>query len=397
MGFFSNLFRKKEENDAYESLLDGIDFEEHVPKKARSARQTAKDEQELVHCCERLMEQTNQLKKEKQDYDIDTAYFNDTDIIDALPPTEKAQLAETAMNIMNMSQTREMYTNWQSKNISEERMMEFDHAKNRMPEVISKLKSNESYQSVVKRDMQKLEGEKNVWNYERMDLKKRLRVMRVALMVLASLFVILAVTFGVLTLYYKIDMTLLLSVTGIITVVVGFVIYAFSGKTEKECKQAEANLNRALTLSNQMKAKYVGITNAVEYVYDRYRVHNSYELEYLYNEYLQVSHERDQFEHANAELEYLHRVLLRQMAGYGMYDTSVWIYQAAALADPKEMVEVRHRLLEHRQKIRDRMEKQIEAIRREYDRMQEIISVNPSFKKDVKDIMEMIEQILATY
>ena len=39
-----------------------------------------------------------------------------------------------------------------------------------------------------------------------------------------------------------------------------------------------------------------------------------------------------------------------------MSDCEVWLYQANAIIDSREMVEVRHRLILRRQKIRERIE-----------------------------------------
>mgnify|MGYP006990129913 CR=1 FL=1 len=61
-------------------------------------------------------------------------------------------------------------------------------------------------------------------------------------------------------------------------------------------------------------------------------------------------------------LDLYHGVLTTQMKKIGLKDPEIWIYQPEALADEKEMVEVRHRLNDRRGKLREKMEYNQEII-----------------------------------
>lgn len=399
MKIWKKIFGKKERQPKAESDIESINFDEldAVEKKAgKNLGNEIGQEQELIACCERIMERTNELKREKEEYDILTGYLNDTQIIDGLPENEKQQLMETATNILNISKTKDSYAK-QSKRISDERISEFDTMKDEIPRAVQQLKSNEAYQSMVKHDMQHLDGEKSAWGYERTMITEQQSLFQKLLFAVFAVFLISAAVFTVLTMGYGMDLTLIGSVVEIVVVAIGFLFYLLIQQNVKKLKTAEANLNRAITLSNQMKAKYVNITRAVDFAYEKYHVRSAYEFQYLWDEYLHAVKEREGFERANEDLEYYNRVMIRQLRNYQLYDASIWPHQAEALADRKEMVEVKHHFLERRQNVRKRMDSQAEGIRQERMKIKILTEGHTKLKDEISEILESVDQLLSNF
>ncbi len=392
MGLFRKLFgklSKKKANDIseeYEEIISGANYEHSY----------IGSEQSVIGSCEKIMELVGDLKKEKSEYEVLTGYLNDTEIIINLPENEREDLAQTAKNIINLNTTKDKYR-MKSVQIPDERMSEFDRVQNDMPDRINDLKSNEAYQNVVKRDMQHLEGEKHLWAIEISEISSEQSLLNRLLYVILVVFAVWMVICAVATVRYRIDMNLpALSVSAAIAAAV-MIIFVRIQNNQKRLKQAEANINRAIVLLNQMKAKYVTITNAVNYAYEKYNVKSSYELGYLWEQYLQAVRERDAYERANEDLDYYKKVLLRELGDYNLFDKNIWIHAAPALVDDKEMVEIRHKYIEQRQKCRSRIEQIVKNMQYEYDRISKAAEKEAALSSEVRDILEVVEALIKQY
>ena len=66
--------------------------------------------------------------------------------------------------------------------------------------------------------------------------------------------------------------------------------------------------------------------------------------------------QKEKFEQNSDDIDYFNNRMIRELSAYRLYDSRVWIPQAAALIDHKEMVEITHNLVMRRQKLRSRME-----------------------------------------
>ncbi|MCR5784271.1 MAG: hypothetical protein K6G40_01335 [Eubacterium sp.] len=392
MGLFSKIFGRFRKKDTYEETLE-YDFKDKMRSYENSE---VSGEQRVIEGCEKIMELVKDLKKEKSEYDVLTGYLNDTEILLNLAEEDKDDLAQTASNIINLSSTKDRYR-MKSAQISDERMSEFDTVKDDMPDRINTIKSNEAYQNVVKRDMQHLEGEKHSWAIEISEITEEQSLLNKVLYIILFLFAAWMIICGIATLHYNIDMNLAALSVGAVIAVIVMLLYVRIQTNQKNLKQAEVNINRAIVLLNQMKAKYVTITNAVNYAYEKYDVKSSYELGYLWEQYLQAVREREAYERANEDLDYYNKVLLRELKTYKLFDESIWIYNAAALVDDKEMVEVRHRFIEQRQKCRSRIENVVADMKDEYQSINKIISSKSEIDPQVKEILSIVEALIKQY
>lgn len=122
------------------------------------------------------------------------------------------------------------------------------------------------------------------------------------------------------------------------------------------------NRNHAISLENHVKIKYVNIKNAVDYTCEKYHARNSQELEYVFEQYQDEAREKEKFRKTSDDLDYYSKSLIQYLMRLRMYDARVWINHANAIVDSREMVELKHNLIERRQKLRVRMEYQIRAI-----------------------------------
>lgn len=388
MGLVSGLFGKFLKN---RRTINEDEYEEFADSDSQMS-----SEQQVINCCERIMDLVRDLKKEKSEYDILTGYLKDAEILSSLPGEDKEDIRATAKSISSLDKTKDKYR-MQSAQISDDRIAEFEPLEKELPDRINTLKSNEAYQSVVKRDMQYLEGEKHSWAIEIHDISGQQSMLNKALYLILVLFIGWMVICAVLTAEYRIDMNFAaIAVSAVIAVVI-MLIYVRIQNNQRKLKQAEANINRAIVLLNQMKAKYVNITNAVNYAYDKFNVKSSYELNYLWEQYTLAVRERQAYERANEDLDYYHRVLMRELSAYHLYDKSIWIYNIAALIDDKEMVEVKHKFFERRQKSRSRIENIVSDMQTEHDNIGRLIGNEGELTSETKEILDVVERLIAQY
>ena len=80
---------------------------------------------------------------------------------------------------------------------------------------------------------------------------------------------------------------------------------------------------------------------------------------------------------------------MRILAGYQLYDAKVWVGQAVALVDPKEMVEVKHDLINRRQKVREQITNNLKLLKQQRVEAEQLLD-------KVKGVRPQVEQILFT-
>ena len=406
------LFRKKKKPQYVEEILE---FGEEIDlrskrraekaKKIQKARQSAAAEQSgnenqgqenkksiATEYCEQIMDAARNLEETKREYKTVTDYLTDIQIIENLPEPEFEKIQETAQNVMNLNEARDAYLN-RTKTISDAQFVQMEQLEYEMPEIIKRLQENEAYQNVVKRDMQYLEGEKQEWHYYQESLEQEKKLLHRLLYALIGLFAAAVAAIVILGLSMKFDIKMPFVAAALISGALGGMMVWRYQNDGMELKKAHANINRAIVLMNKVKFKYVNVTNAVDYACEKYHVKNSYELSYIWDQYLEAVKEREKYERTNDDLEYFNDKLVRQLHAYRLYDARIWIHQAKAVMDKKEMVEVKHELLVRRQKLRAGMESQADNIRTARKEIENLVKNRPGGSKEIKAILDSVDEM----
>jgi len=146
-------------------------------------------------------------------------------------------------------------------------------------------------------------------------------------------------------------------------------------------------------LLNSVKMRYVSVTSAVDYACEKYHVHNSKEMNYIWEQYLEAIKEQEKFEKTNVDLEYFTEKLLRDLKPLKLNDPSIWLHRAEAIVEPSEMVEVKHDLLERRQKLKNRIEQQVRTIQNSKVEIELLLIDKNIYEKEILDILNVIDNI----
>ena len=76
-------------------------------------------------------------------------------------------------------------------------------------------------------------------------------------------------------------------------------------------------------------------------------------------------------------------------------DPNIWLHQAEALIDNKEMVEIRHGLIIRRQKLRKQMEYNAKAAQEAQDEVKDIVNQYPEYAKRILELVSGYEKDLS--
>lgn len=342
--------------------------------------------------CEQIMAAAKNLEETKREYKVVTDYLTDIQKLENLPESELKKIQDTAQNVLNLNEARDAYLN-KSKSISDAQFAQMEQLEDEMPEIIRRLQGNESYQTTVKRDMQYLEGEREEWRYYQESLINEESLLRKSLYGLLSVYALAVLLTVILGAALKFDIMMPFVAATLVAGAAGGIMVLRLQNDSVEIKKSQANINRANVLLNKVKFKYVNVTNAVDYACEKYHVKNGYELSYIWDQYLEAVKEREKYQRTNDELDYFNDKLIRQLKKYQFYDARIWIHQAKALLDKKEMVEVKHELLMRRKKLRDGMEGQAETIRGARKEIESLVKGHPGGHEDVKELLDAVDNM----
>lgn len=345
----------------------------------------------VVELCEQMIDISKEMEEVRREYEQVTSYFNDISIIEGLEGSQKETIEDVATSVYKLSKARHEYLNAEHK-ISDEMFNLLDDNEAEMPGIIKRLKSNEEYLDAIKRDMNRLSGEKIEWSVLRQERARERKKLRKLSFTMLYVLGTAAIVIAAMSMMLQWDL-LPLMVVALLAVVVGSYIVIRMQECTKEIKRCDINLNRAIALENRVKIKYVNIKNAVDYTCERFHVSNAMELTYNYEQYIEACKERERFKQTTEDLEYFNGRLVRLLNGLDLYDARIWVNYAEAIIEPKEMVEVKHDLFGRRQKLRSRIEYNLSAIEDMKQEVEKYIDFVGEREEQIRQIISRVDAI----
>ena len=168
----------------------------------------------------------------------------------------------------------------------------------------------------------------------------------------------------------------------------GLFIFLEGRKNAYNLKLAQIKLNKAITLLNTVKIKYVNSTNCIDYSCKKYNVNSALELRFQWEQYCKAKKMQLELARNTERMNEFNIKLMDQLKKYEVSDLDIWTYQAAALIDNKEMVEIRHRLNLRRQKIRERIEYNTGIKEKGFAQLTNLVEKIPEAKQEVANVLE---------
>ncbi len=386
------FFWKKKKEKSFEKKLENLDT---TVLSERDYKDGTKIEQYVVERLEQMIELTQEVESEKSEYRMVSAYLGDIQMMEEMPKEERDKIQEVAANVVQLNAARTEFLN-SAKKLSDAQFAMLEQQEREVPDAIRRLASNEMYRDTIERDMKYLEREKSEWVMRREFLVEQRTKLKNLLYIWVGLAVTAAVVIGILQFLMKMDMYYGWMALVFVTAIAIALTYWKIQDDGAEIAIAEHNRNRAVVLLNKVKIKYVNIVNAVDYACEKYHVRSSAELNEQWEYYMEAVREREKYQRTNEDLDYFNGRLVRLLRQYQFYDAQVWVNQAVALVDPKEMVEVKHGLIARRQKLRSRIEYNLGVVAEQRKEATQLLDKVGNMRPQVEQILQTIDKLEET-
>ena len=386
MAWWNRFFKKKEpvqQEEDWEQLVytrNGVNFDEEDQRKRY-----------IVNCLEQITEASKEIDLLTGEYTLVTSYLTDTDEIEALPQEQRSQVNSTAARLAGLEQERNRYR--EKKN----RMRDADFyairkREDEIEEGIQKIREGEKYGNLVRQDLHRLDGERHAYEYRRNELENLMNNQRGMAVIFLTALVVCVIMLAILQFGFDMDVYVgLFLAVGAGAVAISYVCIKYMD-AGRELQRVEKTINKIIQLQNKVKIRYVNNCQLMEYLYLKYNTDSAAKLEKRWKLYQDEKEERKQFAEAEAKTEYYQKQLVEQLSNYRVQMPERWISQTAALLDKREMVEIRHELIQRRQALRKQMDYNQEVAESARNEVKEVAALYPKYAQEILSMVERYDR-----
>lgn len=392
MKFFDKIFKRNKEQPIQsqeEEVLVETEQEIHLSREDIDVFDVEQRKQFVDSCLEQMSEAAKEMDSLKGEYELVNSYLKDMEAVELIKGADKKELEDHAGSIVMLSLDTKQYQG-KKRTMSDKDYGKMARLKDVAEEGLSKIKEAETYQNVIHQDMQRLEGEKHACQYRKheagvglMNLKGMATICVCA--VFACIVLLMFLQF-VLSMDAKVGYMLTAATAAIVLTV----IYVKYTENTEELERASASLNKVILLQNKVKIRYINNTNLLEYLYAKYEITSGKELERLRTQYLEERAQREKIRQVEEDLEFHEQKLVGILKEYQLFDPLIWIHQAEAILDKKEMVEVRHNLIVRRQNLRKQMEYNTKLAEHASIELKKLANDYPEFSGEILKKLESV-------
>lgn len=379
-----------EKDETYEKKDDGIrkQMEQEMLTQDKPVTTGKTDTIRFVrNNCEAIAENERQIAEAKKEYEKVTSYLTDIQRIDMAREDEYREIKDICKSILTLTQERSKYKN-RNLTISDAQMRKFEPFEDELVDEIKKMYNAQAYQDAIEGDIKNLKKEKDSLYSQRKEIIAKQNALKGMTKVLAVLIISLIVLLIVIYYATKTDMTLpYLGVVALAGVSAAMLVFE-SSKNRRDIILVERKINKAITLLNKVKIKYINNINVLDYNCNKFGVKNAKDFEEKWNEYCKMREYEKKFcentEMLNANNENL-VIMLKEL---GVKDADIWISRCEAIVDSREMVEIRHELNQRRQMLRERIENNEKLKEGIISQLDEMINAHPEIKGELLGIIK---------
>lgn len=384
--FFRKILNFKGRREAregeWEKLVDarqGVDFEQEEERSRY-----------VTDCLEQIAEASKELEMLQSEYGRVTAYLTDLEELEALPKQEKETLDVTARRLQNLEREYEDFA--RRKNGMEDAV--YYQLKGREKELedgIAKIREAENYGTLIKQDLQRLDGERHAYDYRKNELFGIIENLRGMVVIFLTALVVCLVLLAVLQFGLKMQTQIGYFIAVVAAALALTVLAVKYMDTDKELQRVLRDARRLVKLQNKVKIRYVNNTNLLDYLYMKYDVNSGKKLERLYQKYLEEKEQRKQFAETEARREYYQNQLLIQLGHYQIRYPEQLCGNVSVILDHKEQVEQRHELIQRRQSLRKQMEYNTTVANEAKQEITDIVKAYPRYAAEITEMVDRYE------
>lgn len=386
MGLLSFWKKRKRKNIPQEATDEEI-LPKIISRDALDVKNAKQREEYVRNCCEQMLEAGQEVERVKIEYQVVTDYLTDMEEIEALPKEQMTELVESAKKIQSLTAERKEFQGKTKSRMPNAQYNLIDGFYEQFPDCIKKMQKDEEYQNLVNQDLHYLEGEKGALAYRRYELKMVQLNSRGMAVIFTVAAIITFLMLFVLKSSFRMDTDIGYIVSATVTAIAITIVFVRYLNAQKEETVVERDLNRVILLQNRVKIKYVNITNLLEYNYSKFKVNSAHELNFLWEKYMEERAQRERYQKTSTDLEFYNQDLIRILRKHRIKDPHIWISQAEAIVDSREMVEIRHHLIGRRQKLRETMEYNMENMKTAETEVNSLIKEHPEYGREILAIV----------
>ena len=375
-----------------ESSVENWDWDTLVKDRVLLEMQDSVERQKFIRSCvEQMRNASEELDRASEEYSMVTAYLKDIEEIEALPEQEMQCVTDNAKKIYMYEKATREYKEKKGK-LTEEQFLHMEKYEDVMPKPYKDMKAAEDYRDLIKSDLSKLEGEKQAYQYRKSELYKDIANVKGMVMICAMAFGLCLLMLLILQYGFEMDaqlgflMTIGVGATSVTVLYVKYLDYV------KQLERTEKGINKIILLKNTVNIHYVNNRNLLDYLYLKYKVNSGKELLTMWEKYQQEKEERSKDIINREELSYYKRALIAVLRRFQLHDPEIWVHQTLALLDPKEMVEIRHSLVDRRQKLRVQMDYNKRLVSEAQKEIGNTIDEYPQHRQEILDMVERYEK-----
>ena len=391
MNIFKKLFRKRTE---YQPLEEAQQEEAGGKYNGREMLDVTDERQRkkyVENCLEQMRESAAEIERLQDEYRLVNAYLKDMEEIDALPEYEKSLVEEHAKAIYTLDGDREQFES-RSSHMAESDYRRMERMEEEAEEGIRKLKEAEEYQEKIKKDLQRLEGEKHACRYRMNEARVSLintRGMTVICVIAAAACVVMLLC---LELLLSMDAKIGYLIMAVVAALVMTALFVKYKEADRELHVASSSLNKVILLQNMVEIRLVNNTNLLDYLYVKYGTGSAERLKELWTKYQVEKEERQKIKRTEEDLDFFSGQLVKQLKNYQLFDPVIWVHQTKALIDPKEMVEIRHNMILRRQNLRKQIDYNTENAKSAKEEIMNLVKEYPRYGEEILDMVSVYEK-----
>ena len=398
MNFFRNL-KSKWDKWYYHDLDDGdYEWEDEIEPMDDSQSNNeyfADENQRAVYVLECLGQMAEASEKKDQydaEYQAVTSLLLDMEEIESLPTKTRQKIIDEAISIDKLEAERK-YIYSKATKMPDRDIEMMEKMENEIPGGIKKIKEAEEYRKLIKHDLKKLESEKKALHMRKKELISNIGNSR-GIAIICSIATAMALVI-LLFMQLKLDMDVRIGyvLAGGIGALSLTLVYVKYTESFSELEKLGKSVNRLITIHNTVKIRYINNTNLLQYLYMKFDIEDSSELEEKWRVYNEEVGVRQKDEKIKYELTSGYDRLTSTLSANGIKDPEIWIHQVKALYDAKETVEVRHALITRRQKLRDQIEYNQKIAVEAKNKISTLAKKYPQYSSDISQIIERYKGI----
>ena len=382
-------FKKKKktetEDEVFSDLIDEAAAIDDIdsPKKI---------EHMILDSCEQIISETKDIEGKKAEYRVLTKYLEDIKRINDLKPKEASAVKKAAAAIEKAQKSRKNFID-APKAISDDAYELIAENEDSVQREIERMKENEVYQANTAAKMHALEADKGEM---KLDFDEATSQSSFARKICYLLMVLFAASLVFLIAAGGTSGGAASQVAGIFLIVfavLAMLIFTWQASSIRRRKALLRDLNSTITTLNVTRMEYANVTKAINATADKYHVHSSTELLYLFNAYDDFNYRREKFVKDDEDLTYWNDYLLRLLLPLRLYDSHIWLKQAAALNHEDAMQDVHKELVEKRAAVREQIRLETHQVKSERDEIDRLMKEADFYVPEIMEIIKSVDRL----